>query len=451
MITEKLKRITENIVVVLCILVVFIGGGAVTVIASDNIDIAEGRAELALSDEYLTLGKSVDGILTSSQSSYEYEFSITNAGRVSIKFTAYQMPYTIRLYDDDGDCIASENMEYNYDLEFGKTNFHWDLSKGTYYIVVYGRKNIYDGETANYKIVTSYKSVGTSEGEPNNSFEEATLVKIPSTITGMLALNDKKDIYKFYLQKSTEVEIIFKVIDADTCGLSIYDEEGDREAYEWQSREDNKKIYRYMLSAGVHYIVIVPPMVPAADWSGSYMFTISSGIAMTSKNVRLSTEKCMYNGKVRNPSVIVKDNSGNRLVKGRDYTIYIPLERKSIGTYTYKIVFKGAYKGTIKKNFTIVPAKTKITSIKNKRAGIRITWKKSSSANATGYLVYRSINGGGYKLVKTIKSNRITYYSDSKANRLWSNYSYKVVVYKKVGRKTYKAVGSSAKRIYRYN
>ena len=98
MIIEKLKRITENIVVVLCILVVFIGGGAVTVIASDNIDIAEGRAELALSDEYLTLGKSVDGILTSSQSSYEYEFSITNAGRVSIKFTAYQMPYTIRLY-----------------------------------------------------------------------------------------------------------------------------------------------------------------------------------------------------------------------------------------------------------------------------------------------------------------------------------------------------------------
>lgn len=187
-----------------------------------------------------------------------------------------------------------------------------------------------------------------------------------------------------------------------------------------------------MLSAGVHYIVIVPPMVPAADWSGSYMFTISSGIAMTSKNVRLSTEKCMYNGKVRNPSVIVKDNSGNRLVKGRDYTIYIPLGRKSIGTYTYKIVFKGAYKGTIKKNFTIVPAKTKITSIKNKRAGIRITWKKSSSANATGYLVYRSINGGGYKLVKTIKSNRITYYSDSKANRLWSNYSYKVVVYKKL-------------------
>ena len=238
---------------------------------------------------------------------------------------------------------------------------------------------------------------------------------------------------------------------SDTCGLSIYDEEGDREAYEWQSREDNKKIYRYMLSAGVHYIVIVPPMVPAADWSGSYMFTISSGIAMTSKNVRLSTEKCMYNGKVRNPSVIVKDNSGNRLVKGRDYTIYIPLGRKSIGTYTYKIVFKGAYKGTIKKNFTIVPAKTKITSIKNKRAGIRITWKKSSSANATGYLVYRSINGGGYKLVKTIKSNRITYYSDSKANRLWSNYSYKVVVYKKVGRKTYKAVGSSSKRIYRYN
>lgn len=228
--------------------------------------------------------------------------------------------------------------------------------------------------------------------------------------------------------------------------FQIYDGNGEKIDNRVYLYSPINSTFKYSLSAGTYYICISKY---GRDYTGEYTFSISSGIEMTSKNVRLSTDKCEYNGKVRNSSVIVKDNNGKKLVKGRDYLVNIPGGRKNIGSYTYKIVFTGNYKGTVKKTFTISPARTKITTIANKKAGIRIKWKASSSANATGYIVYRSINGGAYKAIKVISNNRTATYGDTSAYYWGSKYSYKVIVYKKVAGKTYKSVASSARSVYR--
>lgn len=71
------------------------------------------------------------------------------------------------------------------------------------------------------------------------------------------------------------------------------------------------------------------------------------------KTVKLKKSSYKYNGKKKNPVIIIKDNNGNSLKKGRDYTVTVPKGRKNVGTYTYTIKFKGNYSGTKKLKMTI--------------------------------------------------------------------------------------------------
>ena len=71
------------------------------------------------------------------------------------------------------------------------------------------------------------------------------------------------------------------------------------------------------------------------------------------KTVKLSETSYTYNGKVKTPSVIVKDSKGNALKKDTDYTVKYSEGRKKAGKYTVTVSFKGKYSGTKKLSFTI--------------------------------------------------------------------------------------------------
>ncbi len=89
----------------------------------------------------------------------------------------------------------------------------------------------------------------------------------------------------------------------------------------------------------------------------SKTFTVTDSAAvLRDENVTLSKSSAEYTGLVFNPSVTVKNASGQKLVKNTDYTISIPSGRKEPGTYTYVITGKGSYTGTVKKVFTITSA-----------------------------------------------------------------------------------------------
>lgn len=85
-------------------------------------------------------------------------------------------------------------------------------------------------------------------------------------------------------------------------------------------------------------------------------------------------------------------------------------------------------------------AKTSISSVKGTAKGIKITWKKSKGAS--GYYVYRKAKGeSGYKKIKTTSSTSCT---DTKV-KTGTLYSYKIVAYKKSGKKTVKSSASAVK------
>ncbi|MBR5452299.1 MAG: hypothetical protein IKV36_04830, partial [Clostridia bacterium] len=73
---------------------------------------------------------------------------------------------------------------------------------------------------------------------------------------------------------------------------------------------------------------------------------------------KLSATSYTYNGKVRTPSVVVKDSKGNTLKKGTDYTVTYASGRKNVGTYKVTIKMKGNYSGTKTLTFKINPIKS---------------------------------------------------------------------------------------------
>ncbi|MDE5605347.1 MAG: fibronectin type III domain-containing protein [Eubacterium sp.] len=131
------------------------------------------------------------------------------------------------------------------------------------------------------------------------------------------------------------------------------------------------------------------------------------------KTVTLSTTSYTYNGKVKKPSVTVKDSKGKKIATS-NYTISYQSGRKNVGTYTVTIKFKGNYSGTIKKTFTIKPKATTLSSVTAKSKGFTAKWKKLTT-QTTGYQIQYSTSSkfSSAKTV-TVSKNSTTSKSVSK-------------------------------------
>ncbi len=71
------------------------------------------------------------------------------------------------------------------------------------------------------------------------------------------------------------------------------------------------------------------------------------------KVFKLSTTSYTYDGKVKTPSVVVKDSSGKTLKKNTDYTVTYASGRKNAGTYKVTVTMKGNYSGAKNLYFNI--------------------------------------------------------------------------------------------------
>ena len=79
----------------------------------------------------------------------------------------------------------------------------------------------------------------------------------------------------------------------------------------------------------------------------------SSTTIYSPKTFKLSATSYTCDGKVKTPTVTVKDSNGNTLKKDTDYTVKYESGRKEVGKYTVTITFKGNYSGTKKLYFSI--------------------------------------------------------------------------------------------------
>ena len=122
----------------------------------------------------------------------------------------------------------------------------------------------------------------------------------------------------------------------------------------------------------------------------------------------LSKTAYTYNGKEKTPSLTIKTIKGDKLVKGKDYTLTMESGRINAGVYTYTVTFIGNYSGTKKVSFKILPGKTSSLTATQSTDSIKLTWNKVEGA--TGYIVYQyNSSTGNYKKIKTISSDTTTY------------------------------------------
>ena len=428
--------------------------------ANDCLSEFQGMAKISSYDvRKLTIGENTYGALERDPNdprfynSILYKITLSRSGKID--FTALTDFDGLRyaVLDKDGDEIRgidSGKIYYNEKLGTGKDDFYFHFSKGTYYLQIYTTKSYKEDKPYLYfQIQAKFTDANVNEVEPNNNYSQATLLGREGRIKGQFSVDDSIDIYKIKVEKKTVLSMKYSTNEAYPYGIAVYDSNAD-EIFGDEYVNEAKSTYKVTLSPGWYYIKLegVTYMGWGEHEMGNYVFDYSLIQSLGAKNVVISPDHCSYNNKIRNPKVIVRDNWGNILKSGVDYNVTVKGDRRSVGKNIYTVTFKGLYRGTAKKTFTINPAATRITRLGKNRQGVRVNWKKESGVN--GYIVYRSTNGGAYKRIKTITSNKIGSYMDRGAIGRWTSYSYRIVVYKKVKGVTYKSCYSTAKKIYRY-
>lgn len=162
------------------------------------------------------------------------------------------------------------------------------------------------------------------------------------------------------------------------------------------------------------------------------------------KTVTLSSTSYVYNGKVKKPSVTVKDSKGKK-VSSSNYAVTYQSGRKNVGTYTVTVKFKGNYSGTVKKTFTIKPKSTSVSKLTAKTKGFTVKWKKQST-QVTGYQIqYSTSSKFTSKTTKTatVGKNSTTSKTISKLSKK-KKYYVRIRTYKTVnGKKIYSAWSST--------
>ena len=126
-------------------------------------------------------------------------------------------------------------------------------------------------------------------------------------------------------------------------------------------------------------------------------------------SVSLSSTRIFRDGTKKTPAVTVSDSSGNKLVKGTDYTLkYSSSERTAAGTYTVTIVFKDTYAGSVVRSFDLVDRVSGFYRYSFSLGQAEFRW--DALAGVTGYKFYRKTGSSGkYTLLATLKKTATTY------------------------------------------
>lgn len=149
------------------------------------------------------------------------------------------------------------------------------------------------------------------------------------------------------------------------------------------------------------------------------------------KSVSLSHTVYIYNGKVRQPVVTVKNSNGDKLKNGTDYTVTYSSGRKNVGQYTVTVKFKGRYSGSKKLTFKIVPKGTTLTKVTGGKKQFTAKWEKRTT-QTSGYQIRYSTSSNMKNAVTKSSANT------SKTSMTVSGLKAKTKYYVKV--RTYKTV-----------
>ena len=148
------------------------------------------------------------------------------------------------------------------------------------------------------------------------------------------------------------------------------------------------------------------------NYSGTKTLSFKINPISASKcSFKLSTTTYTYNGKVKSPSVTVKNASGTKLTKGTHYTVKYATGRKNVGKYKVTVTMKGNYSGTKTLYLTINPPKTSVRSLAAGKKSLKVYVTKKST-QVTGYQIQYSTSkkfkSAKTKTIKSCKTTSIT-------------------------------------------
>ena len=354
--------------------------------------------EISFEQEY-------SGMIFENTTADYYKFELESSGRLNLDVTAQIRRVTYKIYDGQGNELWDYSYSWNDTTEQSVVSKSFDLTKGTYYFVV--EKYSYYSYTGTYDFKLSFTSANESFIETgygtNNGMSTASAVDANTNYKGQIAYNDGKDFYKITLDSSGRL-ILDATAQIREVRYRIYDEQGNaiwNTSYSWNETTKQSVVSKsFDLTKGTYYFV-----VQKYGYTGDYSFNIkhthvykekttkatltengkieklcscgevhSSKTIYYPKTIKLDKTSYVYNGKVRTPSVIVKDAKGKALKKGTDYTVSFDKGRKKVGEYEVKVKLKGKYQGTKTLTFTIKPKACQHTST------------KSTTTKATAYL-----------------------------------------------------------------
>ena len=152
-------------------------------------------------------------------------------------------------------------------------------------------------------------------------------------------------------------------------------------------------------------------------------------------SIKLSTEKCTYNGKKRTPTVTVKDVEGNDLVEGVDFEVEYAAGRKNVGEYKITVNFIGNYEGQKELTFTIAAGKTtKITATSSKKDYVKLTWNAVEGATGYRVYIYKTADSKTRKKIASVEGTSYNLSKDynGKALKIGSEYKIAIVAYTKL-------------------
>lgn len=188
-----------------------------------------------------------------------WKFTLNQSGCVKFDATFYNMRrVAIVLYDNYGNEINSSTEYWNdttNEITFSK---ELNLTVGTYYVSA-SRENDYGKYDFSFDFTSAGETYPETNGGTNNTLAQASLMNLGQTYKGQIALNDKKDFYKFELTHSKPMMIKFESL-MERAYIHLYNSSGEEINVDslYSDSVTQKITYNKIikLTAGTYYLAI---------------------------------------------------------------------------------------------------------------------------------------------------------------------------------------------------
>ena len=174
--------------------------------STDEVSTLSGDARTTGAQE-ISLGKEYTGSLATSSSENDYKFTLSQAGKISLKFgnenTQKTELWSIEIYNENKERVY--NHSYRSNEKINDNIREVGLPKGTYYVKVYNGGFYWEGQ--NYSLQVDFTASNVWEKELNNTYDQAEAISLGKTYYGSLSWESDQDNYKVTLPEAGKIKV----------------------------------------------------------------------------------------------------------------------------------------------------------------------------------------------------------------------------------------------------